>query len=270
MRNKGSERFLICFMGLFLLFPFSAQAGSLDSPAAPTDAGSAMYTLEDIYNRLNDGTTAIKRAGVFTEPAVGPASTGRTLDEMMSLVNTRTPVEKTGQTICYDQDGNVIACGGTGQDGDLQKGVTWPNPRFSDIGNETVTDNMTGLTWLKDANCFGQRTWTNALSDANGLANGSCSLTDSSSAGDWHLPNVKELQSLIDFTFNNPALSDAAGTTQWTSGDAFTAVQSNYYWSSTTKSDNTSNAWVVTLTSGFVSNAGKTNARYVWPVRGGQ
>ena len=28
-------------------------AGNTDSPAAPTSADSAMYTLEDIYNRLN-------------------------------------------------------------------------------------------------------------------------------------------------------------------------------------------------------------------------
>ena len=26
--------------------------------------------------------------------------------------------------------------------------------RFTDNGNDTVTDNTTGLIWLKDANCF--------------------------------------------------------------------------------------------------------------------
>ena len=50
--------------------------------------------------------------------------------------------------------------------------MAWPNPRFTDNSDGTVTDNLTGLIWLKDANCFGDRTWISALSDANGLASG--------------------------------------------------------------------------------------------------
>ena len=100
------------------------------------------------------------------------------------------PVEKTGQTGCWDASGTSETCAGTGQDGELQKGVSWPDPRFTDNGDGTVTDNLTGLIWLKNANCFGQRTWANALSDCNNLASGSCGLTDGSSAGDWSLPNV--------------------------------------------------------------------------------
>ena len=52
-----------------------------------------------------------------------------------------------------------------GDDGDLEKGITWPNPRFTDNGVGTVTDNLTGLIWLKDANCFGPRDWSEAVSD---------------------------------------------------------------------------------------------------------
>ena len=59
------------------------------------------------------------------------------------------PVPKTGQTTSYT----------TGDDGDLEMGVPWPSPRFTDKGDGTVTDNLTGLIWLKDANCFGGRTW---------------------------------------------------------------------------------------------------------------
>ena len=87
--NKLKQLLFICFMGLFLLFPFSALAGSLDSPAAPTAAGSAMYTLSDIYNRLTAGTTGTKRSGAFAEPSAGPTSgTGRTLDEVMGKAPT--------------------------------------------------------------------------------------------------------------------------------------------------------------------------------------
>ena len=59
---------------------------------------------------------------------------------------------RTGQTTCYDAAGASIACTGTGQDGAHLKGVVWPAPRFTDNNNGTVTDNLTSLIWLKDAN----------------------------------------------------------------------------------------------------------------------
>ena len=59
---------------------------------------------------------------------------------------------RTGQTICYDTDGNVITCAGTGQDGDWLAGAPLPDPRFTDRGDGTVSDNLTGLVWAKNAN----------------------------------------------------------------------------------------------------------------------
>jgi hypothetical protein len=160
-------------------------------------------------------------------------------------------VPKTGQTASY----------ATGDDGDLEKGVAWPTPRFTDNGNGTVTDNLTGLIWLKNANCFGARNWTQALSDANTLNSGECGLGDGSSEGDWRLPNVRELQSLIDYGCYSPALP---------SGHPFTGVQSSLYWSSTTRAYYTSFAWNVDLRVGYVYRNLKTVTFYVWPVRGGQ
>ena len=49
------------------------------------------------------------------------------------------PVPKTGQTTCFNEAGTAISCADTGQDGDIQAGVAWPNPRFVDHGNGTVT-----------------------------------------------------------------------------------------------------------------------------------
>jgi len=51
---------------------------------------------------------------------------------------------------------------------------------------------------------------------------------------------------------------------------AFIGVQSNNYWSSTTYSNNTTNAWNVNLNDGNVNNDNKTNTNYVWPVRAGE
>lgn len=47
---------------------------------------------------------------------------------------------KTGQTTSYY----------SGDDGEIQAGVDWPNPRFTDHGNGTVTDKLTGLMWIKE------------------------------------------------------------------------------------------------------------------------
>ena len=189
------------------------------------------------------------------EPIDVPGPTMKTLDEIYNKLDELVPggglasVEKTGQTTSY----------ATGDDGDLQKGVAWPNPRFTDNGDGTVTDNLTGLIWLKDANCFGEKIWADALSDANGLASGSCGLTDGSSAGDWRLPNVKELQSLIDFGQYGPTLPS--------DHPFLLGVQSTHYWSSTTYAGYTDNACTVSIYNGLVSTSNKGHNDYVWPVR---
>jgi hypothetical protein len=121
------------------------------------------------------------------------------------------PVPATGQTECFNVPGKVINCAGTGQDGEIQAGAPLPNPRFVDNRNGTVTDRLTGLIWLKNADCFGAVREDVALGLAKTLANGRCGLSDLSKAGDWRLPNIKELQSLIDWGFV-PPLSNAAGT----------------------------------------------------------
>jgi len=169
---------------------------------------------------------------------------------------------KTGQTTCYDINGNVIDCPDTGQDGDVQAGVAWPEPRFEDNGDGTITDHLTGLIWLKNANCFGTRTWSQALSDCNSLSSGSCGLTDSSAAGDWRLPNIIELESLVN--------AEQANSATWLNTRGFANVQSSYYWSATTYASNTNFAWIVGMDGGYVYDSNKANHHYVWPVRGGQ
>jgi hypothetical protein len=172
------------------------------------------------------------------------------------------PVEKTGQTICYDSSGISISCAGTGQDGEYKKGVAWPNPRFTDNSDGTVTDNLTGLIWLKNADCYGLQTWADALTYCNDLASGDCELSDGSIAGDWRLPNIKELHSLIDFSQANPALPFDC--------PSVSSVQFDYgYWSSTTLASFTLSAWNVQMYNGNVNGSNKGNNKYVWPVRNG-
>jgi hypothetical protein len=169
------------------------------------------------------------------------------------------PVPKTGQNKCFDEDGSEINCAGTGQDGEYQKGVPWPDPRFKDNGDGTVTDNLTGLTWLKNNNCFGAKVWSDALASCNSLADGQCELSDDSISGDWRLPNVRELHSLIDFGNYYPALP---------SGHPFTGPF-NYTWSSTTDAYSSDKAWAVLMQLGHVVSYDKNFDYLLWPVRGG-
>ena len=173
------------------------------------------------------------------------------------------PVPKTGQTTSY----------ATGDDGALRKGVAWPTPRFTDNGNGTVTDNLTRLIWMKNANAFGTKTWAAALTAANGLKSGDAGtgLTDGSKAGDWRLPNRKELESLVDCQFWGPALPNTLGTGKWAEGNPFQGVQSSYsyYWSSSTYAGSTALAWVVYFYDGYLYNGGKSDTFYVWCVRAG-
>ncbi len=241
-------------------------AGDPDSPGAPTDTASKSYTLEDIYQRLNSGTAATK--STFTEPVAGPATgTMHTLNDIYTLIDQRAPVPKTG----------ITATSVLSDDGDLEKGVAWPNPRFTDEGNGTVTDNLTGLIWLKDADCMGQRVWGtggdetfDVVSRLNGGENFSCTDYIANTHNDWRLPNVRELQSLVHYGFFSPAVPNTAGTGQWSAGTPFYDVRSGYYWSSSTFANNPTDAWFVYMHSGYVGLTNKTSSVYVWPVRGGQ
>jgi len=161
-------------------------------------------TLTVVDTSTGDATAADIAAGkkVWVN---GVEITGTAASSGCSVV-----LPETGQTTCYDASGATISCAGTGQDGDKLAGATLPSPRFTDNGDGTVNDNLTGLIWLKNANCFGAKNWTAALSDANNLSNGTCGLTDGSSAGDWRLPNRVELTSLVNSEYYNPALSNAA------------------------------------------------------------
>jgi len=102
--------------------------------------------------------------------------------------------------------------------------------QFVDNGDGTITDNATGLMWMKNDNGAGVL-WENALSYAEGLA----------SAGytDWRLPNAKELQSIVDYT-RSPATSGSAAIDAIFQCSPITneAGQADYpfYWTGTTHS----------------------------------
>jgi len=208
----------------------------------------AFYTTYAWYVGMGDGYVAYSYKG--NDNYVWPVRSGFG-SSVISL-------PKTGQTKCYNEAGTEITCEGTGQDGDIQAGIAWPSPRFTDNGNETVTDNLTGLMWTKNANLpNGQKTWQEALDYI-------ASLNSSNYLGfnDWHLPNVNQLRSLAN--------AGELHTSSWLNTQGFSNVQSDFYWSSSTYAYDTDYSWYVYMYDGYVGSLGKDYYYYVWPVSSGQ
>ena len=154
----------------------------------------------------------------------------------------------TGQTECFNTRGEVIECAGTGQDPDISAGQPWPVPRFSRQGRE-ITDHLTGLIWLDPGESAGRAvSWQQALDTVQQLKGHS----------EWRLPNINELESLVDASAHSPALPEEHPFTDLRDG----------YWSSTTSFFEPDWAYALYLKKGAVGVGFKPDSGfYVWPVR---
>lgn len=180
---------------------------------------------------------------------------------------------QTGQTRCYDTSGTTIPCAGTGQDGELEKGLA---RSYVDNGDGTVTDTTTGLMWekLSDDGSIHDTdntyTWTAAVTTKVAALN-----TIPCFAGycDWRLPNRNELESLADSGRVGPAIDPAYTTGCATSCTVTTCscTRTDYaYWASTTSEGYPDWAWIVAFYDGAVRGQVKTDSNHVRAVRGGQ
>jgi hypothetical protein len=137
-----------------------------------------------------------------------------------------------------------------------------PDSRFVDYQNSTVIDLDTGLTWMRciigqdnSADCAGavtNFTWTQALETARDLNN------EGGFAGhsDWRLPNINELNSIVETSCRNPAINE----------NIFPNNAST--WSSSPDSDPEA-AWFVRFDSGFDFVIPRSSGVAVRLVRGG-
>lgn len=107
----------------------------------------------------------------------------------------------TGQSQCFDNQGNSIVCSGTGQDGELQMGCVWPQPRFMEKSG-TIYDGLTGLGWANPDEVSKEPVdWQQALENIRELNKAGWKGIDH-----WRLPNINELASLVDCSCHSPAL----------------------------------------------------------------
>jgi hypothetical protein len=190
----------------------------------------------------------------------------------------------TNQTTCFDSKGNPRVCDGSGEDGVQRAGeVSWPASRFTENGDGTVTDNLTGLVWSKHANapsralpntplnnCPNAETdmlWLEALDFITCLnANRHAGFSD------WRLPNVNELESMVNLgAADSAAYLNANG---FGFGPGLSQVQPIQYWAATSDASNPATqsaaaAWDVDLVKGNSYSTLKNElTRGVWPVRG--
>ena len=102
---------------------------------------------------------------------------------------------------------------------------------FVDNGDQTITDRATGLMWPKSDSGVGMN-WQDALAFAQ--AKNAASYLG---YNDWRLPNVKELQSLLDYA-RSPDTTGSAAINALFNASSFTgemcSTEYPWYWSSTT------------------------------------
>ena len=132
-----------------------------------------------------------------------------------------------------------------------------PSERFEVPGDGTVRDKQTGLIWkrclqgLSGAGCSQgsvfSGTWEQALQQAEANPG-------------WRLPNIKELQSIVEEQCFNPAINK----------QVFPDQIASYVWSSSPYAAYTHYAWVVHFGNGNTYYSDRNNAMQVRLVRSGQ
>lgn len=268
-RNKKLARLAMLAAALLVTFGSPAQAAirivkaTIQNGEVHVEGRQAPIRTAIYWERTKAGQKTNSNGGFAFDTTILPADCVGRLKigavQRNVVINNCTPaaffesgVAKTGQTASL----------ATGDDGHLQQGVAWPAPRFTDNSDGTITDNLTGLIWLKDANCpvISPSNWSDALAAVSNLAAGVCGLGDDSEANDWRLPNRNELQSLLDLGQLSPALP---------SNHPFANFQASYYWSSTSHEiePGVFYAWLVNFNDGRVDFGGFGD--HVIAVRGG-
>ena len=156
-----------------------------------------------------------------------------------------------------------------------------------DMGDGTIYDTATQLTWLKNANSAGMMTWSQAVAWAASLNSGS----GFAGLKGWRLPVTSQPDATcldqatpgVSFPAQGHgynctgsemgylyyiSLGNAAGGLVTNSGP-FTNIRKNFYWSGTEYAPIATHAWSFLLRNGFQYYNLKTYSYYAWPVRPG-
>jgi hypothetical protein len=123
------------------------------------------------------------------------------------------PIVDTGQSACYNSAGAAIACPAQGEAFYGQDAQHSGNtPSYTDNGNGTITDNVTGLMWQQSADTNGDGDIGAADKLTYAEAGTYCNSLTLAGYTDWRLPDIKQLYSLIDFSGIDPSGYNGADT----------------------------------------------------------
>ena len=222
----------------------------------------------------NDGTPVTVQKGIIDLP-----QSGQTPTSPINLASLG--ISGADGNACLNGSGAIVGCG-----------VPWayngaedltPNQRFTEDtsgcadGDFVITDNLTGLVWLGDADDYNSgntQSWNVAMntdsSDTNPNLGGGTNQFSYCGHTDWRMPNVLELNSLVNLACGNGASGDCSLTPAAWLNDAqgFSNLPNGLYWSSSKYAPDTGLAWFVNMSDGVVSSFSQRSDFQVLPVRG--
>lgn len=191
----------------------------------PETIGNTMYSLEDIYNLAN-GTPTDIGTGAFVPGTLPVAETGRTLTEVYNKV--ATALASLPPTLVWQTDPALNLCYSHGQyeidSGNCSIGSGWIDASIAQDGSLPLG----AVEYCQHLN-----------TDGTTLAETPQNI--------WHLPTIKEYQSITDFTKYNSA-TNVTGFAEDTG-----------YWSSTEGAEYPDIAWGWYSWYGDIYNSGKYN-----------
>ncbi|MDH4451910.1 MAG: sulfatase-like hydrolase/transferase [Verrucomicrobiota bacterium] len=175
----------------------------------------------DLCWRLNRKAVPKSYTMTYRHPTTGTTTTTYT-----SNGNRVTTYPMSGKSMVAlpdtSQTGNFTGSAGDGEDSDY----TIHAQAFTNNGNGTITDNVTGLMWQSVDN--GESTWENAVANSASVTTGG--------HNDWRLPTPHELFCLFNHQVSNPALNTAFFPNH-------PVGRAGYWWSSDLYGTSTTNVW---------------------------
>ena len=143
---------LLCGLLLYASVPFAEAIditlAEVQNGVAVVQGSKAAKQTNIVWETGRVGQTtkggSFSFSGIVPADCVGQLSIGAdTIKVALANCAAQALVPQTGRTATY----------AAGDDGAIRAGVALPSPRFTDNSDGTITDNLTGLIWLKNANC---------------------------------------------------------------------------------------------------------------------
>ena len=201
------------------------------------------------------------------------------------LVTCQNSVGQCAQTLaaCQVTPATFLATGQTtsyaaNDDGALQLGAPLA---YVDNGDGTITDLNTGLMWEKKDRNGGLHQYTSTYNWTTAMGTWLNNVNNEGGVGfagytDWRIPNVRELQSIIDYSKLSPAHDEIFGNINCVTSCYVTecsCTNGGSHWTSTRYANGGSNSsdtytWFVNMNDGSHSITRNTSFAYIRAVRG--